>query len=93
MARGFPPCVTVPTALIPAPTTTSPSTFKLSTEVTAVSIVVVVPLTVRSPVTVRAPPTCASLLTFRVEIVPVISPNAVEPVSYTHLTLPTNREV
>ena len=42
-------------------------------------MVVVVPLTVKSPVTVRAPPTVPSLVTTSVPIVPVISPNAVEP--------------
>ena len=67
VATGFPPVVI------------TPSTAKLSTAVTAVSIVVVVPLTVRSPVTVRAPPTVPSLVTTSVPIVPVISPNAVEP--------------
>ena len=39
--------------VVPIPT--SPSTAKLSTDVTAVSIVVVVPLTVRFPVTVASP--------------------------------------
>ena len=70
VATGLPPVVI------------SPSTAKLSTAVTAVSIVVVVPLTVRSPVTVRAPPTVPSLVTTSVPIVPVISPNDVEPETF-----------